>query len=382
MPDPDTAGRRDPTPGAYVHIPFCARRCDYCDFTTYADRDHVIDAYVHALVAHLLGWGPAQVDALAGPVASVFVGGGTPTYLPPEALARVLAGIRDGLSPAADAEVTVEANPETVTPEIAEALAAGGVTRVSLGAQSFDHAVLRTLGRWHEPASIPTALERLRDVGIDRLSLDLIYGTPGETDASWAASLRHALDLGVSHVSAYALTVEANTPYATRARALPALLPDDDVQADRMEAADAALRAAGLVRYEVSNWAAPGHESRHNLNYWRGGDWLAYGCGAHGHVDGRRWWLRRAPERYAADVAGGTEPIGGEERLDADDRRLERLMMGLRLVEGAPRSAIEPLDEAVLARLVGGGLLTATDDRVAATPEGMARVGGIIAALA
>lgn len=366
-----TAGR-----GVYVHIPFCLQRCDYCDFTTFADRDEAIPAYVEGLCAHI------RRSAVGGAFGSLFVGGGTPTYLPPADLARVIGAVRSTFALDADAELTVEANPETVTVEMAEALAGAGVNRVSLGAQSFDDRVLGVLGRWHDPASVGMAVQRLRDAGIDRLSLDLIYGTPGETDASWERSLERVVDLGTEHVSAYALTVEPNTPYAARARTEPALLPDDDVQAARMAVADRLLGEAGLVRYEVSNWAVPGRESRHNLTYWRGGDWLAFGSGAHGAWEGRRWWLVRDPAKYARMVAEGVEPLGGEEHPDAAQVRLERLMMGLRLVEGVPRADVEPLDAGAVDRLVAGGLLVDADGRLALTPAGMPLAGAVIRELA
>jgi putative oxygen-independent coproporphyrinogen III oxidase len=366
--------------GVYVHIPFCVRRCDYCDFTTYADREDAIPAYVEALVAHIRRVGAALPPGTR--LGSAFVGGGTPTHLPPDDLAHVLAAVRRHLPLDDGAEWTVEANPETVDDRVAEVLAGGAVTRVSLGAQSFDPAVLRTLGRWHDPASVASAVERLRRAGIGRLSVDLIYGSPGETDASWAATLDRALDLGVTHVSAYALTVEEGTPYAARARRSPALLPDEDVQARRMEQADRRLSAAGLSRYEISNWAVPGEECRHNLTYWRGGEWLAFGSGAHGAWDGRRWWLLRDPGRYARAVAEGREPLGGEEHPTAEEIRLERLVMGLRVAEGVERADLEPLDAQVLDRLTRRGLVRAEGARLRLTPPGMALAGQVALALA
>ena len=389
-------------PGVYVHVPFCLRRCDYCDFTTFAGRDEAIPRYVDALCTHLgralsrpvlrdlteSGRNGREVQDLTAGAAggttfgSVFVGGGTPTYLPAPDLQRVLSTIGATHDLADGAEFTVEANPETVTPDIAAALVEGGANRVSLGAQSFDTRVLGVLGRWHDPASVETAIARLRDAGIDRLSVDLIYGTPGETDASWRASLDRAVSLGVTHVSAYALTVEPNTPYAARTRTEPALAPDEDVQAARMAIAEERLSAAGMRRYEVSNWAVPGHESTHNLTYWRGGEWLAYGSGAHGSWQGRRYWLVRDPERYAAMIATGEEPLGGQEHPDADQRRLERLMMGLRITEGVARADVEPLDQPTLDRLTSAGLVTADADRVALTPAGMPLAGAVIRELA
>ncbi|WP_341252526.1 radical SAM family heme chaperone HemW [Euzebya pacifica] len=364
-------------PGIYVHVPFCLRRCDYCDFTTFADRDEAIPAYVEALTAHIRR---TPQDATFG---SVFVGGGTPTYLPPDAPRPVLQALGDTFEFADDAEWTVEANPETVDAEMAAALAGGGVNRISLGAQSFDTRVLSTLGRWHDPDSVPRAIGHLRDAGIDRLSIDLIYGTPGETDASWAATLDRAVELGTSHVSAYALTVEPNTPYAARVRTDDALAPDEDVQAARMAVTDERLGAAGMHRYEVSNWARPGLESRHNLTYWRGNDWLAFGSGAHGAWEGRRYWLVRDPDKYARMVAEGHEPLGGQEHPDAEARRLERLMMGLRVTEGVPREEVVPLDPGIVARLMGRGLLTMKPgDRLALTPAGMPLAGAVIRELA
>lgn len=368
----------EPPRGIYLHVPFCVRRCDYCDFTTYAGRDDAIDAYVAATAAEidrLAAAGPAAVaphlpDAPAHWPAfdTVFVGGGTPTHLPAGALEGLLGRLRDRFDLAAGAEVTVEANPETVDRPRAAALRAAGVSRVSLGAQSFAPHVLDQLGRWHDPRQPVRAVAALREAGIARLSLDLIYGAPAETAADWDATLRATLDTGVTHVSAYALTVEPGTPYAARARAVPALLPDEDVQAARMAAADAALTAAGLARYEVSNWATPGDECRHNLGYWRGGDWLGIGPGAHGHWQGRRWWTHRSLDRYLA--AAGADPTAGSEVLAPAQRRTERLLLGLRLAEGVPLDDVGPLDTAALRRMADAGLLEVAGGRLRLRPAG------------
>ena len=367
--------------GVYVHVPFCLRRCHYCDFNTYADRDELIPRYVSALradITRVLGAGPT---ALAPPdagapaqwpaITSIFVGGGTPTLLPAADLAAVISDLRAGLPVAGDAEITVEANPETVTDDHMSVLAAAGVNRVSIGAQSFVPSVLAALGRWHELEAPLRAVETSRRAGIGQLSLDLIYGTPGETDADWRHSVETALATGIDHLSAYALTVEPNTEYARRVRLGTAQAPDDDVQADRMEQVDALAAAHGLQRYELSNWARPGRQSAHNRTYWRDGDWLAFGAGAHGHWRGRRWWLVRSPERYISRVLAGESTTGGHEQLGADERRMERLMMGLRLVEGVERHAVAPLDETTVCQLVRAGLLTADDDRIALTSAGM-----------
>ena len=370
----------------YLHVPFCARRCHYCDFNTYAGLDELIPRYVEALladlraVAHCGPRGVAPPHAGAGrewPVfGTVFIGGGTPTLLPARELVRVLACVRELLPVAEHAEVTVEANPETVDVAYFGALVAAGVDRVSMGAQSFAPHVLAALGRWHDPDRPLRAVADARSAGVERISLDLIYGTPAETDADWAGSLRAAIDAGTDHVSAYALTVEPNTEYAARIRA-GAAAPDDDVQAARMAVADETLTAAGFGRYEISNWARPGQESRHNLAYWRSGDWLGVGAGAHGHWRGRRWWSLRTPARYADEALAGRSTTSGEELPDDETRRTERLMLGLRLTAGVDRADVEPLDEAVVDGLTRMGLLEA-GSRLRLTPAGRPLAGAVI----
>jgi oxygen-independent coproporphyrinogen-3 oxidase len=386
--------------GLYLHVPFCLRRCHYCDFNTYADRASLIPRYVAALradIAAVVAAGPTAVAPPAPPgvrasgsepvggdvrvrasgsepwpvFTSVFVGGGTPTLLPADDLAVILRDVAAALPLASDAEVTVEANPETVTVAGMRVLADAGANRVSLGAQSFAPHVLAALGRWHEPDAPLRALEACRAAGIPRLSLDLIYGTPCETDDDWTGSVRTALASGIDHLSAYALTVEPNTEYARRIRNGTAAEPDDDVQAARMEQVDVLASAAGLRRYELSNWARPGAESRHNRTYWRGGDWVGIGAGAHGHWQGRRWWSVRSPERYVAAALAGRSTTAGDEVPDAEQRRMERLMMGLRLVEGVERRAVAPLDETVVRQLSGAGLLRADNERIVLTSDGM-----------
>lgn len=366
--------------GVYVHVPFCLRRCDYCDFNTYADRGALMPDYVAAIradIAAVARGGPAAV-APAGAAAaewsrfdSVFVGGGTPTLLPVDDLAAIVGTVRDTFPVAGDAEVTVEANPETVDVAYVSGLADAGVNRVSIGAQSFAPHVLAALGRWHEHEAPLRAVAAARQAGIEHVSLDLIYGTPGESDDDWRRSVETALDTGIGHLSAYALTVEPNTEYARRVRVGSALAPDDDVQATRMEQVDALASAAGLVRYELSNWARPGCESCHNLTYWRDGDWLGIGAGAHSHWQGRRWWCARSPERYIRAALDGASTVAGEETPSPDQRRAERLMMGLRVVEGVPRAAVEPIDDTVVADLVRAGLLRDDPDRLVLTPAGM-----------
>ena len=378
--------------GLYLHIPFCARRCSYCDFNTYADLGDLMPRYAQALRMDLravAAEGPravappgADVDDDWPPLTSVFVGGGTPTLLPAGELEAILRTAREVLPFAADAEVTVEANPETVTVARLEPLVAAGVGRVSMGAQSFAPHVLAALGRWHDVDRPLQAVADCRAAGVQRINLDLIYGTPGETDADWAATLQIAIGAATDHISAYALTVEANTEYAAQIRRGTALAPDDDVQADRMATADAALGAAGLCRYELSNWARPGQECRHNLTYWRDGDWLGVGAGAHGHWQGRRWWSLRAPARYADEALAGRSTTAGEEVPDAEARRLERLLLGLRMAEGVRRDAVAPLDEARVRALAQAGLLDDVEGRLRLTAAGFPLAGAVTLQLA
>lgn len=398
---PAVAPPVDHPPGLYVHIPFCATRCPYCDFNVVTGAgDDLRGRYMDALRADLDRLSAAGPPAVAAPGArpgpawptlgSVFVGGGTPTQVPAGDLAGLLRHIRERLPVAADAEVTVEANPEDVTPELAAELVDAGLTRLSIGAQSFEPDVLAFLGRRHGPEAALQAVESARAGGVRRLSLDLIYGAPCETDDDWLTTLDTAMASGAGHLSAYALTVEANTPYASDIRRGRRRPPDDDVQAERMDAAADRLAADGFHRYELSNWALPGEESRHNLGYWRGGNWLALGAGAHGHwaaptadggVASRRWWLTRSTSRYTEAALSGGGTTGGEELPDDADRRTEQLMMGLRLAEGVRRAAVEPVDEAEAGKLASAGLLYDDGDRLAVTPAGRPLTGDLIVRL-
>ena len=265
---------------------------------------------------------------------SVFFGGGTPSMVP----ARPLMNVLDAVPLAADAEVTVECNPDTVTPELLAAYRAHGVNRLSLGVQSMVPHVLTALGRTHDPANVDRAVALARDAGFATFNLDLIYGAAGETVDDWRRTLDATMALDPPHVSAYALTVEAGTPLADD----PARHPDDDTQAEEYEVADDVLIAGGLANYEISNWARPGHECRHNLLYWRQGDYLGFGCAAHSHQAGHRWWNVRTPERYIALVQAGQPATAADETLDAETRRLEGLQLALRTRDGVPVSSLDP----------------------------------------
>ena len=339
--------------GVYVHVPYCAHRCGYCDFNTYVDDTGAAASYADAAIAEVR----LAARVLKEPVAAstVFFGGGTPTLLPAADLVRVLDAIRAEIGLAPGAEVTTEANPETLDPAKLAALRAGGFTRVSLGMQSAVPHVLATLERRHTPGRATEAAAEARAAGFERVSLDLIYGTPGETDDDWRRSLDAVLAADPGHVSAYSLTVEPGTRlHAQVARGeLPA--PDDDVLADRYDIADEALSAAGYSWYEISNWArTPADRARHNELYWRDGDWWGVGPGAHSHVGGVRWWNVRLPRDHAAAVTAGRSPAQAREVLDDDTRRVERVLLGVRLAGGHPAADADP---AAAAELAAEGLL-------------------------
>lgn len=349
--------------GVYLHVPFCRVRCGYCDFNTYTSAElgggasqgsYAVTAVHEVQLA-------ARVLDRAGlpprPVSTVFVGGGTPTVLPAADLAAMLAAVRDAWGLADDAEVTTEANPDSVTAASLAALAAAGFTRVSFGMQSAVPHVLATLDRTHDPARVPDVVGWARDAGL-RTSLDLIYGTPGESLDDWRRSVEAALATGVEHVSAYALVVEAGTKMGAQVRRGELAAPDDDDQAAKYELADDLLAAAGLHWYEVSNWArTPGDACRHNLAYWRGDDWWGVGPGAHSHVGGVRWWNVKHPRDYAARLAVSHSPAAAREVLTPDDKRVERVMLAIRLRDGLPLSDLDDVGRAAAVQASADGLL-------------------------
>jgi putative oxygen-independent coproporphyrinogen III oxidase len=337
--------------GVYVHIPFCATRCGYCDFNTYTADEAGQEGYLDALLTELKLAG----RVLHRPVETIFVGGGTPTLLDPRDLGRILDGIDATWGIAAGAEITTEANPESVTAASLRDLRTAGFTRISLGMQSAAPNVLAVLDRRHTPGRAPQAATEARAAGFEHVNLDLIYGTPGESAEDFATSLDVAVGAGVDHVSAYSLIVEDGTRMAARMRRGELPYPSDDVAADRYLAADASLSAAGFAWYEVSNWAtSEAARCRHNRLYWTGGDWWGLGPGSHSHVGGVRWWNVKHPSAYAKRLADGVSPGHGREVLTAADRHVEDVMLRVRLAEGLPLAA---LDEAGLA-----GAATALDD--------------------
>ncbi|REF94274.1 oxygen-independent coproporphyrinogen-3 oxidase [Asanoa ferruginea] len=358
--------------GVYVHVPFCASRCGYCDFNTYAPGDLPgwrPEGYADTVLAELELAARTLGDAPA--VDTVFVGGGTPTLLPTGDLGRIIEAIDKiwGLAPGA--EVTTEANPESVTPASLRALRSAGYTRVSLGMQSVAPGVLRVLDRKHSPGRAAQAATEAREAGFDHVNLDLIYGTPGESADDFAASLAAAIGAGVDHVSAYSLIVEDGTRLAARIRRGELPQPSDDVAADRYLAAEAALTAAGFGWYEVSNWSTTeAGRCRHNLLYWTGGDWWGVGPGAHSHVGGVRWWNVKHPASYAQRLADGVSPGAGREVLTADDRLTEDVMLRMRLASGLPLDVLDPAGRAAAERARADGLLTVDGDAAVLTLRG------------
>ena len=357
LPDESRGGLRGRQFGAYVHIPFCAVRCGYCDFNTYTATElHGVThaSYPDALRQEIALARRVLDDASgAEPLSTVFFGGGTPTLLPAAALVGVLDRLRAEFGLVEGAEVTVEANPDTVDADSLRELRDGGVTRVSFGMQSALPHVLAVLDRTHDPARVPEVVAAAKALGLET-SVDLIYGAPGESLDDWRRSLETAIDLEPAHLSAYALIVEPGTALARRIRRGELAEVDDDLQADMYELADRLLAEAGFEWYELSNWSRGGASpSRHNLAYWHDTDWWGFGPGAHSHIDGTRFWNAKHPAAYAARLAAGESPAQGRERLDAGQRDDERVLLRTRLREGLPTAEL-PHPERVAEAIADG----------------------------
>ncbi len=367
--------------GIYIHVPFCATRCGYCDFNTYTPAElggANPDGWLVALraelglAADLLGSPPgSDIAGRAAPeIQTVFVGGGTPSLLGGSGLTAVLDAVRERFALAPGAEVTTEANPESTSPELFAQLRAAGYTRVSLGMQSAAAHVLATLDRVHSPGRAPAAAREALAAGFEHVSIDLIYGTPGESDDDLRRSVDTAVEGGVDHVSAYALTVEEGTALARRVRRGEIPGTDNDVLAHRYELADGLLAQAGFDWYEVSNWSRPGGECRHNLGYWNGGEWWGAGPGAHGYVGSTRWWNVKHPNAYAQALADGRLPVADFEDLDADATHTEDVMLRLRLRYGLPFGRLSDRERVRAQTAVGDGLLWVDADRLVLTDRG------------
>jgi putative oxygen-independent coproporphyrinogen III oxidase len=361
--------RPDPPLGVYIHVPFCAARCGYCDFNTYVPEG---PGQQHTFVESALReMRLARAELGARPASTVFIGGGTPTLLGAEALLRLLAGVEETFGLVTGAEVTTEANPESVDAATFRALRQGGFTRASIGMQSSSPHVLRALDRVHTPGRAVAAAVEAREAGFDHVSLDLLYGTRGETDADWEKTLDDALSAGPDHVSAYALTVEPGTALAAAVRRGTTQAPDDGDQARRFIHADERLRDAGLDWYELASWAASDDaHCLHNIGYWRSHDWWGIGPGAHSHLAGVRWWNVRRPAQYAQRLADGHSPAAGREVLTGEQRALEAVLLGLRMRQGLALSSLSEAGVRAAEEQEGQGRVAIAEGRVQLTRKG------------
>ena len=334
------ATAENPGYGVYLHIPFCRHRCDYCAFATFTDRDHIIEKYLDSLSTEI----SRAVESGMPTATSIFVGGGTPTRVPPESLMRVL----EGIPTTGDAEVTIECNPDDITSDMLRVFRDGGVNRLSFGVQSMQRHVLRSLGRTHDPENVQRSVELARQIGFADINLDIIYGVHGESVKDWVATVASVVDLQPTHVSAYGLTVEGGTPLADD----PSRHPDDDVQAEMYEVVDDLLTAAGMENYEVSNWSQAGRECQHNRLYWFQGNYAGFGSAAHAHHDGRRSWNVRTPDRFIELIDSGQSAESSSEELDVDAQRIEGLQLALRMREGVPVDSFRVSDLELMSELV------------------------------
>ncbi len=371
----------------YLHVPYCSTRCGYCDFNTYT-ADELGESVSRATWAESavreIELARQVIAAGAPPVQSVFIGGGTPTLLASDDLARAVHAVRDQFGFTADVEITTEANPDSVSPESLSALREAGFNRISFGLQSTSERVLTALERTHRPGRSAEAVREAQAAGFDNINVDLIFGTPGETDDDLRRTLDDVIGLGVQHISAYALIVEEGTRLARRIARGETPAPDDDVQADRYELVDAALAGAGYQWYEVSNWAQGGRECRHNLAYWEGHNWWGIGPGAHSHIGGTRWWNHRHPAAWTRALAESRSPAQAREMVSAEDRIIERIMLMTRIRSGL---SVWELDQPALNQLsllVENGLIEdprSHDDRVVLTLRGRLLADVVVRAL-
>jgi putative oxygen-independent coproporphyrinogen III oxidase len=373
--------------GFYVHVPFCTVRCGYCDFNTYTALElgpvgghpgASRQTYAEAAIAEI-----RQARRVLGtsdvPVETVFFGGGTPTLIDAGDLTRIVGAIRDEFGLAAGAEVTTEANPDSVTADSLRQLRDGGINRLSFGMQSAVPHVLATLDRTHDPANVARAVGWAREAGFEQVSLDLIYGTPGESLADWETSVDAALASAPDHLSAYSLIVEEGTALARRVRRGELPMPDEDDLADKYLLVDERVGKAGLEWYEVSNWARDeASRCRHNLLYWTGADWWGVGPGAHSHVGGVRWWNVKHPVAYADRIAAGVSPAHARELLSEEDRHVERVLLELRLDTGLALDVLDDAGRAAVPDLVGRDLVTVQRDRLVLTQQGRLLADGVV----
>ena len=371
--------------GIYVHFPFCSVRCTYCDFATVAGRDDRIETYLDALIQEIDSFQPEA----SGAADTIFFGGGTPSRMSASQAARVLAAIRGRFDVSDDAELTLEGNPESLTAEALSGFRSVGITRISVGVQSFNDAVLKSVGRAHDAATAARAVGLAREAGFGEVSLDLIAGLPGENLSSWPDTVRMAAALRPDHVSVYLLESDKDTPLGRSIRGGRTRVADDDAMADTYEETVVALDEAGFPLYEISNFARDGCRSRHNLKYWSDAPYAGFGLGAHGYVLGERRSNRRDLDGYLADVAASVPPIDWREPYDRDRRCEEALFLGLRVVEGVDletlgaRYEVDLLARHAVAweRAAAAGLIVWEGSRVRLTPGGRVRSNELFAEL-
>ena len=381
LPSSALAGLSQQSLSIYLHVPFCRSRCGYCDFNTYTAselRGMSTGDYLAAVLQEIT-LAARVLGSEAPEVTTVFVGGGTPTMLQAGELSRLLDAVRECFGLVHDAEITTEANPETVTPEYLRRLREAGFTRISLGMQSAVPHVLEVLERAHTPGHGIDAALWARQAGFEHISLDLIFGAPGESTADWKESLEAVAAAPVDHVSAYSLIVEQGTRLAMRVRRGEVSMPDDDELAEKYLMAEHHLTALGFSNYETSNWArGQAARCRHNLAYWRGGNWWGIGPGAHSHIGGVRFWNRKHPRSYAAALADGHTPAQGREVLSLEDRRVERVMLELRLAEGLPLGVLTETESARVEGIVAEGLGVVEEGRLSLTLRGRLLADGVV----
>ncbi len=330
----------------YIHIPYCVKRCGYCDFNTYTPAElqitegltEISHSYIDLLIEEARLARSAQPNA--GAIPTIFFGGGTPTLMEPADLRRILATLEIEFGFTDDIEITIEANPDTITEEKLAALRAIGINRISIGMQSATPHVLKTLDRTHNPENVGKAVAWAREVGFEQVSVDLIYGTPGESMADWQATIESALALPITHISAYALIMEDGTKFAAQVKRGEVQAPDDDLMADKYLLADQLFSQAGLHWYELSNWSLPAGQCRHNIAYWHGDNWWGLGPGAHSHINGERWWNVKHPSTYRDRLASHQAPLHESEILTDSQKESERIMLQIRLQEGISKNSL------------------------------------------
>jgi oxygen-independent coproporphyrinogen-3 oxidase len=371
--------------GLYIHIPFCTAKCGYCDFNSYAGHEHLVPSYSDALITEATVWAKAVASRL---ISTIFFGGGTPSLTPLGDLTRILGVVRETLTVASDAEISLEANPGSLSVRYLQGLRDIGVNRLSIGVQSFDDRELRALDRIHTGDDARSAFAAARKAGFDNVNLDLIYGLPEQPLGAWQRTLEEAIALAPEHFSLYALTVEEGTPLARDVARGRVSAPDPDVQADQYEWAGARMNSAGYDHYEISNWARPGRSCRHNLIYWRNGEYLGIGAGAHSHLNGVRFSTVLAPNRYielvaesakvGADGATTMRHLAAGEQISPETAMADTLILGLRLNEGVDlrefaalhgRSA-EEIYGPIIDEFLGYEILERSDDRLRLTTRG------------